>query len=37
MEYPQLTNDIFSTLFFDDTEGRPVKLLSKSWHEELVM
>lgn len=30
MEYPQLTNDIFSTLFFDDTEGRPVKLLSKS-------
>ena len=30
-KYPQLTNDIFSTLFLDDTEGRPVKLLSTSW------
>ena len=29
-KYPQLTNDIFSTLFLDDTEGRPVKLLSTS-------
>ena len=29
-KYPQLTNDIFSTLFLDDTEGRPVKLLTKS-------
>lgn len=28
--YPQLTNDIFSTLFCDDIEGRPVKLLTKS-------
>ena len=28
--YPQLTDDIFSTLFCDDIEGRPVKLLTKS-------